>query len=188
MNIDRLLQQRQGAASIPPLEMWQPALSGDMDIVIQADGSWLHEGQPFARPAIARLLSSLLRHDPEGYCLVTPVERWRIQVEDLPFVAVEADYRDDAWWLTTQFDDVVRLDAEHSLSLSQTPHNEQVPAIGVRYGLLARLHRHVFYQLVEASSSQTLANGQSEIGVWSAGSWHVLGQIDADNGLSGGGS
>ncbi len=185
MNIDRLLQQRQGAASIPPLEAWQPALSGDMDIVIQADGRWLHEGQPFARPAIARLLSTLLRHDPEGYCLVTPVERWRIQVEDLPFVAVEADYRDDAWWLTTQFDDVVRLDAEHPLSMSATPQQEQVPAIDVRHGLAARLHRNVFYQLVEAASVQPRADGQSEIGLWSAGSWHVLGLIDSDDDLSG---
>ena len=180
MNIDRLLQQRQGAATIPPLETWQPALSGDMNIVIQADGSWLHDGQPFARPAIARLLSTLLRHDPEGYCLVTPVERWRIQVEDLPFIAVEADFHDDAWWLTTQFGDVIRLDAEHPLAISRTPQNESVPEIAVRYGLAARLHRHVFYQLVEASSSHELAGGRCEIGIWSAGSWHALGCLDAD--------
>ena len=73
MNIDRLLQQSEGSASIPPVDTWQPALSGEMDILIQEDGSWLHEGQSFARPAIAKLLSSLLRLDADGYCLVTPV-------------------------------------------------------------------------------------------------------------------
>lgn len=179
MNIDRLLQQRQSAASIPPLDQWQPALSGDINIVIQADGTWLHDGQPFARPNIARLLSTLLRHDSDGVCLVTPVERWRVQVEDLPFVAVEADFRDDAWWFTTQFDDVVRLDQSHPLSISQTPQGESVPEVSVRYGLAARLHRHVFYQLVEASSTRELANGQCEVGIWSAGDWYPLGQVGA---------
>lgn len=182
MNIDRLLQQGGGeeecAGAIPPLDEWRPALSGDMSIVIRADGSWWHEGQPFARPKVARLLATLLRLDDEGYCLVTPVERWRIKVEDLPLVAVEADFRDGAWWFTTQFDDVVRLDAEHPLSLSLTPQGEVVPQLTVRFGLAARLHRNVFYQLVEAAKARDIGNGQSELGVTSAGQWFVLGQID----------
>lgn len=70
MNIDRLLQQGGGeeefAGAIPPLDEWRPALSGDMSIVIHADGSWWHEGQPFARPKVARLLATLLRLDDEG--------------------------------------------------------------------------------------------------------------------------
>ncbi len=129
MNIDRLLQQSEGSASIPPVDTWQPALSGEMDILIQEDGSWLHEGQPFARPAIAKLLSSLLRLDADGYCLVTPVERWRIAVVDRPFVVVEADFHDGAWWLKTQFDDVVRLDAEHPMRLTASPSGEMRPNV-----------------------------------------------------------
>ncbi|MGP9497221.1 MULTISPECIES: DUF1285 domain-containing protein [unclassified Halomonas] len=185
MNIDRLLQQRQSGATIPPVDQWRPALSGDINIVIQADGTWLHEGQPFARPDVARLLSSLLRHDPEGYCLVTPVERWCLQVDDLPFVAVEADFHEDAWWFTTQFEDVVRLDATHPLAFSETQGGEMLPEIAVRYGLSARLHRHVFYQLVDAASMKTLANGQCEVGVWSAGEWFPLGCVDAEDAAGG---
>ncbi|MCL5426205.1 MAG: DUF1285 domain-containing protein [Gammaproteobacteria bacterium] len=182
MNIDRLLQQHnqdeERVSSIPPLDEWQPALSGDINISIDTDGSWWHEGKPFARPKVARLLATLLRLDADGYCLVTPVERWRIQAEDLPLVAVEADFRDDAWWFTTQFDDVVRLDAEHPLSVTLTPQGEAVPQLSVRFGLAARLHRNVYYQLVEAAESRDLGDGTNEIGLMSAGEWFALGQLD----------
>lgn len=133
----------------------------------------------FARASIARLLSTLLRHDAEGYCLVTPVERWRIQVDDRPLVAVEADFHDDAWWLTTQFDDVVRLDHEHPLALTHTPQGDRVPEIAVRFGLAARLHRHVYYQLAEAASLREAETGQQALSVYSAGQWHPLGYLDA---------
>ncbi|WP_346798773.1 DUF1285 domain-containing protein [Halomonas sp. Bachu 37] len=181
MNFDRLLGQLDAADSIPPLDQWQPALTGDMDVCITADGRWLHEGVPFSRPRLVRMLASLLRRDPEGYCLVTPVERWRIQVEDLPLIIVEADYRDGAWWLTTQLGDSVRLGREHCLSVTQTPSGEQVPQVPVRFGLAARLNRNVYYQLVEAASVRPLACGASELGVESDGVWQPLGSIDKED-------
>ena len=180
MNIDRLLDYRQGASSIPPIDDWQPELSGDMNLRIDAQGGWWHEGQPFARASVARLLSTLLRRDADGYCLVTPVERWRIQVEDRPLVAVEADFRDDAWWLTTQFDDVVRLDTDHPLSVSETPQGEWVPEIAVRFGLAARLHRHVYYQLADVAELRDAGTGRQALSVYSAGHWFPLGYFDAD--------
>lgn len=184
MNIDRLLQQRgtqrETAGAIPPLDQWHPELSGDINIIIRTDGSWWHEGQPFARPQVARLLGTLLRLDDEGYCLVTPAERWRVEVEDLPLVAVEADFRDDAWWFTTQFEDEVRLDAEHPLSVTLTPQGEAVPQVLVRFGLAARLHRNVYYQLIEAAQTRDLDNGSAEIGLMSAGQWFALGKLDGE--------
>lgn len=185
MNIDRLLLQRgeegKRAGTIPPLDQWQPPLSGDMNLRIHSDGRWWHEGEPFARPKIARLLATLLRLDEDGYCLVTPVERWRVAVEDLPLVAVEADFHDDAWWFTTQFDDVVRLDAEHPLTVTLTPQGEAVPQLPVRFGLAARLHRNVYYQLVEAAETRDQIDGKTEVGVMSAGHWFALGQVDSES-------
>lgn len=178
MTLDRLLQQRGDAADIPPLDTWHPALSGDMDIVIHPDGTWQHEGQPFARPAVAKLLASLLRLDDEGYCLVTPAERWRVQVVDRPLLIVEADFYADAWWFKTQFDDVVRLDHQHPLTLTATPDGELAPECAVRFGLAARLHRNVFYRLVEQAQIHELAGGCSECRLYSAGEWYRLGVWD----------
>lgn len=66
MNIDRLLQQSEGSASIPPVDTWQPALSGEMDILIQEDGSWLHEG--------SRLLVLRLPSCSPAYCVWMPMD------------------------------------------------------------------------------------------------------------------
>ena len=174
MNIDRLLLQRdEVGGTIPPLDQWQPPLSGDMNLRIHADGSWWHEGQPFARPKVARLLATLLRLDEDGYCLVTPVERWRIEVEDLPLVAAEALDKGDERALG-----VVRLDAAHPLSVTLTPQGEAVPQLPVRFGLAARLHRNVYYQLVDAAEARENDDGTTEIGLMSAGQWFALGQLD----------
>ena len=77
-------------ASPAPVERWHPAHCGDIDIVIRADGSWVHEGAVIGRPELVRLFSTVLRKDEDGETyLVTPAERLRITVEDAPFLAVE---------------------------------------------------------------------------------------------------
>ncbi|WP_447553131.1 DUF1285 domain-containing protein [Vreelandella sp. EE22] len=179
MNIDRLLKHQPGSAKIPPVDQWQPALSGDIDIVIRADGTWLHEGEPFPRREIPHLLASLMRRDEEGVCLVTPGERWRLTVEDRPFIIVEADFKEGAWWLTTQFDDVVRLDEAHPMSLSVTPEGEWMPEIAIRFGLAARLHRNVFYRLIDQAILEENGAGQ-RLCLESAGQYYPLGELDSD--------
>src|SRR5579862_6127594 len=77
----------QGRA-LPPVERWNPAHCGDIDIRIAKDGTWFHQGVPFARRELVRLFSTILRKDDDGFHLVTPAEKMRIRVDDAPFVAV----------------------------------------------------------------------------------------------------
>ena len=81
---------------LPPVEAWNPSLSGDMDLRIAKDGTWWHQGAPIQRLALVRLFSTILRHDEDGeYYLLTPVEKWRIQVDDAPlFSGVFTSYRE----------------------------------------------------------------------------------------------
>ena len=39
-----------------PVERWNPARSGAMDMRIDADGTWFYRGGPIAREALVRLL------------------------------------------------------------------------------------------------------------------------------------
>src|SRR5258706_5763418 len=82
--------QRDAAAGrgLPPVERWNPSHCGEIDIRIARDGTWLHLGTPIGRKELVRLFSTILRKDPDGYHLVTPVEKMRITVDDAPFVAV----------------------------------------------------------------------------------------------------
>ncbi len=80
-----------GERGLPPVHLWHPEHCGDIDIRIRRDGVWFHEGTPIGREALVRLFSTVLRLDPDGYHLVTPVEKLKIQVEDAPFIATRVD-------------------------------------------------------------------------------------------------
>src|SRR3954468_18982549 len=58
---------------LPPVHLWNPAHCGEIDIVIRTDGRWVHEGAVISREALVRLFSTVLRKDPDGFHLVTPV-------------------------------------------------------------------------------------------------------------------
>ena len=38
------------------------------------------------RESVVRLFATILRLDDDGYCLVTPAEKMKIRVEDVPFI------------------------------------------------------------------------------------------------------
>lgn len=180
MNLDALLAGIEPPGEIPPLEHWHPEQQGEMDLVIMADGRWIHEGVAITRTRLVRLLSTLLWRDPDGsYWLLTPVEKQRIRVEDRPFLVVDAD-RDERgdWHLTTNAGDRLTLDETHCLHPGTTPEGEAVPEVPVRFGLSARLGRNVYYRLVEEAETCRVDAQTMELGLASAGIWHPLGRID----------
>src|SRR5271154_3646722 len=82
---------------LPPVHLWHPEHCGEIDIVIKKDGLWFHDGTPIGREPLVRLFSTILRKDPDGFHLVTPGEKLKIEVEDAPFVAIRVDaVQDDA--------------------------------------------------------------------------------------------
>lgn len=153
---------------LPPVERWNPPHCGASRMRIARDGRWFHDGAPIARPAMVRLFAGLLRREEDGgYVLVTPVEKLSIEVEDLPFVAVEvASEGEDvarrlAFRLNT--DEPVVAGPEHRLRLG-----DGLPALRVRGGLDARIARPVYYELVE------LALAADPPGLWSDGAFFAL--------------
>jgi len=129
-----------------PVDSWRPELCGDIDMVIRRDGVWLHEGRPIERPEMVRLFSKLLRHEDGDYFLVTPVEKLRLRVEDLPFRMV------DRQGLVCVTDQGARLPlgAEHPLVFDVQGESWR-PRVRVRGGLWARMTRAETYRLFEAA-------------------------------------
>jgi hypothetical protein len=156
---------------LPPVHLWHPDHCGDIDIVIRADGVWMHEGSPIGRVELVRLFSTVLRLDPDGYHLVTPGEKLRITVEDLPFRAVAMRADADGLIFTTDVGDETRAGPDHTLSVETDPiTGEPAPRIHVRAALEARIVRSVFYELVERAE---VRDGQ--LAVHSDGVWFPLG-------------
>lgn len=135
---------------LPPVHLWHPAHCGDIDILIRADGVWMHEGSPIGRAQMVRLFSTILRKDSDGYHLVTPVEKMKIRVEDLPFRAVSLREQDARLIFTTDQGDEAEAGPDHALIVETDPETgEPAPRIHVRGDLWARVVRSVFYDLVE---------------------------------------
>ncbi|HCA10356.1 MAG TPA: DUF1285 domain-containing protein, partial [Marinobacter adhaerens] len=52
MNPDNLAKQVEETVKKvgnPPIDQWDPELSGDMDLRISRDGQWIFKGEPLAR-------------------------------------------------------------------------------------------------------------------------------------------
>ena len=156
---------------LPPVHLWHPAHCGDIDILIRADGVWMHEGSPIGRAELVRLFSTVLRRDPDGYHLVTPVEKLRIEVEDLPFRAVTMTRDGDDLVFTTDVGDETCAGPDHPITVETDPvTGEPAPRVHVRADLEARIVRSVFYDLVEMAEER-----EGRLAVRSGGVWFPLG-------------
>ncbi len=164
---------------LPPVHLWNPAHCGDIDIVIKRDGLWFHEGTPIGREALVRLFSTVLRKDPDGFHLVTPVEKMRITVEDAPFIAVRVDRVGEALRFLTNVGDEVEAGPDNAIRVEADPATgEPRPYLHVRRGLEARIARPVFYELVELAQERATPEGP-RLGVSSNGAWFPVGPAGA---------
>lgn len=137
------------ARKLPPVAQWSPQHLGDSEMTIRADGRWFHQGGEIRRPAMVRAFASLLLRDDEGqHWLVTPVEKLSIEVEDVPFIAIDVRQEGNALIFRLNTDDLVIAGPDHPIRSEGDP---ETPAIylGVRNGTEARLNRSTYGQLVE---------------------------------------
>lgn len=186
--LSRLLAAAGRQKGKPPVERWNPPYCGEIGMRIASDGAWFYQGSPIGRQALVKLFSSILRRDPGGHVLVTPVERVGIEVEDAPFLAVEmvAEGEGDARRLSfrTNVDDIVEAGSEHPFRFERDPHGGVKPYLLVRGGLWALVTRPLMYDLV-AMGEERAMDGKTVFGIGAGGMFHVIdagGLTGADTG------
>ena len=158
-----------GERRTPPVDRWDPPLCGHSGMRIAADGSWLHDGAPIARPAMVRLFATVLRREPDGsHVLVTPHEKLTIDVEATAFRAVAMTYEGEGEQRRIAFEldsgDAVILGPRHPLRIAQDKHGPS-PRLAIRHGLEALVARPLYYELAHIA----LAEGHDPPGIWSDG-------------------
>ena len=137
-----------------PVHLWNPPYCGEMDLVIRADGTWVHEGTPIGRPGLVRLFAGILKREGERFFLVSPVEKIGIRVEDAPFLADDAQIAPDAVTFTTTVGDRVTAGPDHAITVRGTADTPR-PYVHVRAGLEALIDRKTFYRLADAAQVGT---------------------------------
>jgi len=146
---------------IPPVEKWNPPFCGDIDMHILRNGKWTYMGSEIKRPAMIKLFSNIIRLDDDGhYYLVTPVEKVRIKVDDVPFVAVSMNKTEDeginCLSFTTNVQDEVTLSKENPIEIIIDDNDEPSPYITVRKNLKALISRSVYYDLINMAEEEMI--------------------------------
>ena len=183
---------RQGR-SIPPLDKWHPEQVADMDLVIKANGEWWHEGGLMTRESLVTLFATVLWQeqidDSIEYYLKTPVQKLRIQVEDVPLLINDVGIVEEVTdgkqlsWLefSTTTGDIVRLDKAHPITLRAYEPDQELTGAGaqvrpympVRNGLTALIGRNTFYHLTEIGDL-TEHRGKTILTLKSGGEYYQL--------------
>jgi hypothetical protein len=155
-----------------------------MDLVIDREGRWIHEGGEIKRTRLVKLFSTILKREGDSYFLVTPVEKWKINVDFAPFYIISASraHRNShqAITLTTSTGEVVVVGEENPLWVEYRSGSEEpIPLVTVRDNLPGLLSRSVFYQLVEWAHNDAQNDRHSDnsaIKIESMGEQFLLGK------------
>jgi hypothetical protein len=141
---------------------------------IARDGTWFYLGTPIGRHSLVKLFSSILRLDPDGYVLVTPVEKVHITVDDVPFVAVDVEAQDGVLRFTTNVEDEVTAGPDHPIRVTRDARTgEPSPYLLVRRNLEALIDRKTFYRLVDLGEIRE-HEGMEWFGVASQGAFFPI--------------
>ena len=157
----------------PPVHLWNPPFSGDLDMQIKRDGTWFYEGTPIKRPELVRLFASILKLEDGKYYLVTPVEKVGLTVEDAPFVAIDFEVERGDLRFETNVGDRVVAGSDNPIRVEENSvTGEPSPYIHIRRGLEALIDRKSFYRLVDLGEIEG-----DEVVVRSAGQTYVIGPV-----------
>ena len=166
------LVQQYSERDLPPVEQWQPTSERDSDIRIDASGRWFYRGSSIDRARMVALFSTILRKEEISYFLVTPHEKLRIEVEDVPFVVqlleISGSGEQQNLLFTDNAGNRFTADKQHKLWVEHNK-DESRPYCIVRNNLAALLARPVYYQLADLITEQN-----SRTGVYSGGVFFPL--------------
>ena len=158
---------------LPPVHLWNPPFCGDLDMRIARDGTWYYLKTPIGRKPLVKLFSSILRKDGDDYFLVTPVEKVGIQVDDVPFIALDFETidsgKDQKVTFITNVEDEAIAGPDNPVRVERDPETGEVsPYILVRSNLEALIDRKSFFRLVEICTNEP-HDGEQWFGMWSSG-------------------
>lgn len=160
---------------------------GHLPFLIKRDGTWLYKGSPITRKPMICLFSTVLKREADGaYFLETPAERGIIDVEDVPFVAVELHWSGHGSRQCLSFrintDQCITAGREHPIRIAHDLLTcEPTPYLHIRDGkgefpIEARINRATYYELA-ALAEPGMLQGRKVLGVWSDGVFFSLGDL-----------
>ncbi|BBN83080.1 hypothetical protein PA25_30650 [Pseudoalteromonas sp. A25] len=159
-----------------PTEQWSGQECGMLDMHIDEQGRWFHQGGEIKRLGLLRLFASVLSCEQQRHWLTTPVERCEVQVADVAFMICS--------WYHHSLDKSTVIVVEDNLGRKwpicerfsvqlKCFQGQLLPYVNVGNGLQARVARNVYYQWIEELAEQD----KQGVYIRSAGINFYLGEV-----------
>lgn len=118
-------------------------------------GRWYYRGSQIRKESLIKLFAKILRYDEGEYYLVTPSERQKIEVDDVPFLinSMEIFKKEKLQKVNfiTNIDFTVKCGVDNPVIMKNKMGNQCIPYLNMGNGISARISRPVFYELVSLS-------------------------------------
>lgn len=142
-----------------PFGKWNPAPCSNTHFKINAQGEWFHNEQQITRLALIQLFSKVMVLSNNQYFLKTPSELVEVQVEDCPFIVIGWAVEKTSDGIETiimetnvgeryEVNSIFHLNVDKPIIRSQESFQSPI-TLSIRSNFKARLHRNVYYQLME---------------------------------------
>ena len=154
--------------------------------LIDQNGNWYYKKSLITRHSMVKLFSTILVRDEDNtFHLRTPVEDVLVEVLDAPYLIKEMylKHKDSLPYVyfKTNVDYDFTLNKENPLWLEKkTNSDELIPYVLVKKGLIAKLSRVVYYQLVDLLELKIIKN-VSHYGVYSGKDFFLLDKPNSRN-------
>lgn len=131
---------------------------------INAQGEWFYKESKITRHSMVKLFSTILVRDADNtYHLRTPVEDVLVEVKDVPYMINEMSVKSMSnlsyICFKTNVDFNLMLGKKNPLWLEKKDNSEElIPYVLVKKGLIAKVSRSVYYQLVELLEVKKIKN------------------------------
>lgn len=136
------------------LNQWHPVQCEGSVFRIDKFGCWYFNESRINRPEMVALFSSLLIKEGDAFFIVSPIEKIRVIVEGFPLTIHHYTLLTDSIRFETTVGDIIAFDGSLPFCLL-----DDEPFIEVREGIMARLARSVYYQLMALSECEERENG-----------------------------
>ena len=154
--------------------------------LIDAYGDWYYMGSKITRMPMIKLFSSILVKDKDNtFHLRTPVEDVLVEVIDVPYIIKEMFVKDEDGlkyiYFKTNVDNILTVGIKNPIWLEKKQNKDElIPYVLVKKGLIAKISRPVYYQLMELLDIKNIKNVMYN-GVYSGRDFFILDQPSSRN-------
>mgnify|MGYP006119522995 FL=1 len=147
--------------------------------LINEYGEWYYKGSKITRKPMVKLFSSILIRDIDNtFHLRTPVEDVLVEVIDVPYLVTNLDIvnKNNLTYIsfTTNVDFQFLIGKNNPIWMEEKEvSNELIPYSLVMNGLIAKISRPVYYELVGFLNTKKI-KGKKYIGIYSGKEFFIL--------------